>query len=361
MQPERKIRGNKDNQYLDIVVTADPLNLFKPTPAQYRQSFTRPILDNPSDYYLTCVDFSIPLETIPIFTWPVDTTQTDPRISNLIIGIQDAAGAQYPERVIYVPNSNRIAPSPNATAPYFTDLQVNNEWWFVYNISQMITMINTALSAAVTASGIGGTAPYYSWNPVTQLISLTTPSTFPATLAQIFVNSNLQNYLSSFQWYFFLGRNGVPTYFYQVLTPLPAAISSTYTYTEDYVSIALWFDLRKIYVTTSIPTASVMVPSDDNQGIISYLPTIIDYIVNPFNNNTNTIQTIAVYNSGGTYRLTDLTGNSALSNVSLDFWYVDKYGNSRIININPSQEIKIQLGFLKRELYNNDPYSWGGR
>lgn len=62
--------GSSDNIYLNVTVsntTADPLAF---TPAVYNVTYDNPILDKPSDYYMTIVKFEIPLQDLPLFVMP---------------------------------------------------------------------------------------------------------------------------------------------------------------------------------------------------------------------------------------------------------------------------------------------------
>lgn len=352
-----QIEKHKDNTYLNIVI--NPLSSLgaRDTPAVYDENLTIPVLSNPSEYYCSVIRFSLPLDTIPILKFPVDVSQNNPNVSYLVFGIRNALGTMFSEQVIFTPTSNLTAPTPAGSAPFFTNQQAVSDYYNIFSIRAMVNMFNAALSAAVTASGLGVASPYYTYDPNTELFSLTVPQAFQATAASIYMNKYAKNFLSSFE-FFFDSTTFVDDYlYYHVLTYLPPLVGTNYIFYEDYISVALWFDLRKIVITsTTLPVNPESVPSQNpndggrTNGLVSYNPIITDYII-AFDL-TNQIQTVAVYNPTSQYRLVDMSSNSPLNKINLAFYYYDKFGNQFPVYVSPSQQISIKLGFFRKELYN---------
>src|SRR5580693_4917793 len=241
------IENDIDNIYLNIVMTPPPLSTDEIV-ATYDQHLTRPVLDDCSKYYCSIIRFTIPLDNIPILIFPIDTTQTNALLSPLIIGI-NYLDVNYPENVAYQPVNSRGPPTPNASPPYFTNGQLTDYFYWIYSITSVINMFNTALMDAVTAAGLApDLSPMFSFDPVTELISLIVPANFLVTGATIYFNSLMQTFLSSFNLYYMGNGNPQGRDYDMVLNPLPpdSPVGGPYTFTEDYVSINLWFTLRKI-------------------------------------------------------------------------------------------------------------------
>ena len=355
-----------DNIYLNIdvpnTITLDDSFLPPNRQATYDVTLSNPVLTKPADYYLSILRFQVPLDTIPIFSFPLNIWQNNPNLSLLLIGIQVSGGTQYSNFVEYVSTNNLPVPvanpSPPANVPYFTEVDVTNPYYFVYNIQPMINMINTALALGVTQSGIGVTAPYYIYNPITQLISLVVTQTFINTGAQIFMNSPLKTYLNSFYYTSLNDINTGAYLFYQNLATTPfGQTGPTFTYSEEYNSIALWFDIRKIVVqSTSIPvkfeaSPTVTLPqfTTNINGTANTIPIITDYAVSY--DNINDISTVATYNPTAQYRLSDMNGGNTLNRINLSFYWLSKNGYRYPIFISPNQTTSIKIAFFHRSLY----------
>lgn len=331
------------NIYFNAVINPSYNN----APAIYDETLTIPLLDNPSEYYCSVVRFQIPLNAIPFFHFPLDINQNNANVSNLILGIRTAGLVKYAERVIYVPNNNLPVPTTTrVTAPYWTNNQAISDYYNVFSISQMITLFNNTLATAITAAGLVGSTAVYSYNSTTQLITLTVNASFLASGASIFMNDACENFLASFQLY----ENNNPTVgddFYHVIT--------TATTVEDYNAMSLWFDLRRILVTSnSLPVRFESVPAQNEpggigNGLVSYQPILTDFIVAL--DDVNTASCIAVYNPSAQYRLIDMTSHTPINKVQISLLYVDKFGNQFPIKLDSSQSASVKLGMFHKSLY----------
>lgn len=360
--PTTKARPHQDNQYINIVIDANKDIAPDNTPAYYDETLSNAILYNPSEYYCSIIRFSVPLDLVPIFQFKVDVRQNNPIISNYVIGIK-YLGVEYPEKVALEPSSNTPAPVPSGSAPFFNQAQVTSSYYNIFSISSFINMINTALIDSVAASGlILSFAPYYIYNPVTELISLVIDNSFLTSGAEIFMNVYMKQYLSSFNLFFDVNTKSQDYLYYHVLTPFPpnSPVGGPYTYSEDFISIGQWFTLRKLFVTTtSIPINTEVVPAQTTTGSLSgtnnFVPIITDFIID-FNNNTSSIISTAVYNATAQYRLVDMTSNSPLQKINLQFFYEDDDGNQFPIFISPGNQVTCKIGFFKKYLYSNSLY-----
>ena len=297
------------------------------------------------------------MDGIPIFSFPLNINQSNPNVSSLLIGIQTSGGTQYSQNIIYVPETNYPPPVTTAVSPpYYTYNDLISIYYFIYNIQPFITMVNTALAAAVTASGIGVPAPYFIYTPTTQLISLIVTAAFLATGAKIYLNDILEPYFNSFVYYYQYNSTTENLFFFDLsVLPYGSPSGGPYQFTEEYNSLALWFDIRKIVITSgSIPVVPEANPVYSNasygqNGTANYLPIMTDFAVSY--NNIDDVNTILTYNPQAQYRLIDLKSNSPLTRIQLTFYWLSKNGSLYPLYTSPNQVVEVKIGFFKKYLF----------
>jgi len=353
--------NGSDNVYLNILI---PNNIPSTNPfpqaiqAVYDESLTQPVLADPSKYYASIIRFSMPLDTIPFFSFPLDRSQTNANLSQLLIGITNNVGVDFPAFVTYIPQNDY--PPPVTTDPTFSYGQSISPYYFIYSIQPFINMINTALLAAYTASTVGGGAPFYVYNPATQLIGLVVTAGFLATGAKIYMNNYLKNYLDSFPFY---SKNSIQTGAYRYthnLDTLPygAPVGGPYEFLEEYNSLDLWFDIRKIVVTSSslpvIPEASPSFVPDASYGTngsANYSPIVTDFVISY--NNINDVSSVLVYEPSPQYRLVNMSSQSPIQRLNFSFFWLSKNGTLYPVFLSPNNSITMKIGFFKKDLYKN--------
>jgi hypothetical protein len=357
---------NGDNIYVNVTITAalsGILSLY--TPAEYIVSKTIPILDKCDDYYCSIIRFAIPLSSVPLFIMPILPNQTNPNLTPFIIGITTGGINNYPQPVIFYAETNSGIPmSPNP-------IQANSPYYYVYEYQLFITQINTALALAFVASGLTGNCPYFYLNPATEEISLVvdiatfaptaTPTTpMPVPAATIFMNADLQIYLTAFQvisvaplgsfspigkdFLFNLVRFGIDN------TIPPFTIAATQKqFTQEYPVLQLWSSLRKIIVTTnSIPILNEFAPTN-NSGSSILTPILTDFL--PFLDFAGQDRTTAFYSPTSQYRLVDLKSSESLKTIDLKIYWQDINQNIYPLFVNKYQQISLKIGFFKKSLY----------
>lgn len=353
-----KIESTRDNIYLNVIINPDPRNPSKWHPCVYNDNLNIPILSNPSEYYGSIVRFTVPLDGIPLMLFPLDTKQNSPNVSSLFIGVSTPLGVNYSSSVKYVALNSDTIPTPfynPNTGDYFNDSQASLPYYYMYSVNSMIRMINTALNDAFTASGISGPVPFYSYNPVTELISLNVDNAFVTSGATIFINNDLCNYLSSFQWFDNspLGvTNAAHDDFIHSFLDLPN-VAGIHIISQDYTSMSLWFDLRKIIITSnSMPIAPEIVPALGSGGVSTNLQIVTDFAITL--SSTGQVDQVAVYNPTSQYRLIDMTSTNPITRIQFSFQWEDKFGTIYPIYISPLQQASLKMGFFKKSLYKHE-------
>lgn len=224
-------------------------------------------------------------------------------------------------------------------------------------------MINNALSISLVSAGLnfmGAIDALYFYNPVTQLISLMVTKTFITSGYNIVMNCLLKNYLSSFSFKTTSPSGNAPFNLYQqILSPISFLdpVNGPYIFSEEYISLSLWYDLRKIIVTTnSIPitfeSTPTFNPNSNTNGIngtANVTPIITDFIA--VLESANDDGSVAVYQPTSQYRLVNMVGRVPLDRINLQFLWQDKQGNKFPIYISPNQTCTVKLGFFDKGLY----------
>ena len=169
---------------LDVVNTIQPAFTTAQTSQPNRLTFTEvrssPILDNPSDYFLSIIRFSLDTAgSMPLFIPQVELNGVGPNAVNstvyyVSVEYKDASGnrAISKQKVLYVPQSN-IYPPPQV--PITTLNQATDPYYWCNNIQAFICMINEALKLAyldiitqaptgLPATWVAGNEPYMLWN-----------------------------------------------------------------------------------------------------------------------------------------------------------------------------------------------------
>lgn len=354
-----------DNLYLNVVFNHNSLQGQADTLAEYNVTKTIPILDKCSDFYCSIVRFDIPLNSIPLFIMPIVPNQGNPNLTPMTIQI-NYQGNVFVQNLIYSP-TNTIYPAPTQNQV----TQVITPYYYVYTFQNMLDSLNAALQLAYTAfitafpgapQATPATAPFFIFNPISQLISLISSiawTTVGANQALISVNNFMLNYLSGFQviadpnflFHFVienLNNNGYPTNTY----PTPPAYVQI---TQNYDTTVLWVSLRKLLVVTNtIPIANEYVPSyntttGQQNAVANSMPILTDFV--PAIDFANESRSVAYYIPTAQYRLVDMINDLPLYKIDLRIYWEDKVGNLYPLTISPFQQASIKIAFLRKSLY----------
>ena len=133
------------------------------------------VLDDPSEYEMAIVRFSLPLTSIPLFLFKNDIFKVSLKIG----------ASEYTESIVWIPNNN-----------VYDDKNV-------YEIQHLLNMINTAWALAFTtlksANTVASTTPpFMTHSSLTNLITLFVPQTYLTDNIDVYTNSNMHRRLHSF-------------------------------------------------------------------------------------------------------------------------------------------------------------------
>jgi|WetSurMetagenome_2_1015567.scaffolds.fasta_scaffold00833_6 hypothetical protein len=356
--------SDTDNIYVNVVMNHNSIAGNAPSNAVYETSKNIAFLDKPSDYYCSVIRFVIPLDAVPITIMPIVPNQGNPDLGSMIFGIT-VGGIDYPTNLIYTPLSTIPSTGPDQNQQQ----QVITPYYFIFDIQHMIDMMNTALNTSYIAAGSPGALgqPFFQFNPITQLISLIVSNGFIAANANIFCNAIALNFVTGIPTIYNGYNNPIGKDFIFNIFASPIennasgyptntfpTIPQYFQFTEQFVSINLWFALRKLIITTSMPIRSEIVPGFDSStgrqtGQSVSIPILTDFV--PALENTNQPRSIAYYVPTSQYRLIDMIGNDPLYVLGLRIYWVDKQGNTFPLQLSVLQQASVKIGFFKKSLY----------
>lgn len=335
-------------------------------PMEYDITRNSDILSNPADYYCSIIRFDIPLHTIPNLICSVVPNTVSgafplglPNLTTYIFGISHN-GVDYPTQLIYVNTDNNNLSPPLQNQKY----QIVTPYYYMYSFQSLINMVNVALNSSYINSGLaasnpGTSAPFFYFDPATQLLNLVVNDLFTtgSPLAEIFMNTSIIPFFNSLPAKSvnpIPQPNGKDNVF--VLSPIVhpiiyAPIANSFVFAGAYPIMQYWNSSRRlIFTTNNIPIQKEYIPSltsspDEN----TMWPIITDFTLNL--NGAGDNRSIAYYQPTSQYRLVDLLSNAPLRKINIKVYWQDIFGNYNPLLIYAGQTASLKIAFLKKSLY----------
>ena len=359
--------------YYDLdVINNDTTGTNAPLPLSFVETRNSPYLKNPSLYYISVARFQLQTPSLPIFLPQAQINQNN--INKTIYSFTlTYNGFEQQEYVIYVPSdSSQPLPSPPIEFQ-----EISSNYYFIYCYQQWVDMLNTTLQTAWTNLNTkvvlpSPNAPFFEFDPIAQVMILNADAVGYANTAvnqiKIFANAPCFNLLSSFPALYF-GYNNITNgknfqFTVKSINGTNELILPSYTALQMYQegsTTALWNPVQKLCFTTALlPVVNelVAVPrvfnSDSNLfangNNANVQPILTDFVVNY--SPSNTYKPNVEYTPSGEYRLMDLYGNSSLSSIQINVYWVDVFGGQHPFYLNSQCSGSIKLLFRRRD-YNN--------
>ena len=329
-----------DTVYYNISIVNN--NSYK-IPATFNQIQTYPIIDNPSDYYLAVIRFSIPGGAIPIIT-KFDETQY---FVTITFGVDSQVQLVYDPVSIFDGDNN------------------------VYSYNQLCVMINTALSTAFTnLQGMvslppGVTeAPFMKYNNSNYTYALYCQTSYETNNVEIYFNINLYKFFDNF-YVTETGQKSITNKDYKfnivdlhnnMITSDPnnSNISSTnpyYIFDQEYSTLYNINNTQNItFKSCLFHTSSEYSPSSVNQ-VPSNEKILIDFEPLVSFNDPSAFRGILQYYPQGVYRLITMTCNEPLRNIDLQLSYKTKLNQVYPLFVPKNSSISVKLAFIRKCLY----------
>jgi hypothetical protein len=331
----------------------------------FNQMRSKPYLDNPSDYEVTIIKFNLDSNSFPnqivqpLVGVPVNNDGSYDTVYSIYVGTERI-------NITWVPADMTLrANPPTSGLELVTKEMITNEYFYNYSYQYFLDRINII---------IGKLNIFFRFNPVTGLISLN--GKYPLNGLQgsnIYVNEQLYNLLAGFQYQYYYDKYGIDTPVYQLLAtqvqdvignlvyekvepqytsfntaPLTNTFNSIITI-QSYPSTQLWNPVVSIVFTSK----SLAVVADDEAK-----PYIYGLNPNPPVGNSNVSINLFEYSLGRradpvinfvnfVYLFKSLVSNDPESDLNLETFWKDDYGNLHPFFIESGSNFNLKLMFRK--------------
>ena len=367
--------SNSDVIYVDCSIPTPEDLGNQAVPATYNVTYDQAILDNPRDYFMAVVKFSIPLQNVPLIIFPVNPNSGFTQVSPIEVGVSTTASpyTQFVENLIWVPRN--LLPQPvNQNNP---NKQIVTDYYYLFDYDHFADLVTTALVTAWTNAGSPGGAiaePYFFWDSDSNKFKWGTTIDFPDAGYTIIYNQNFKSLVKGFHDIFDEG------YYRLVITPSPGLVPSgkgipqntgtpaapagpawdsrlfyplnTIFISPSYVPLDYFNSLRRIVITSnSLPAQKEYFPvaGERQTGIPNTLGVISDFQVD-IQNFPGAQTGIALFDAE-IYRLIDLVSDHPMRKIDLALFWLDRFNNLYPIFLTVGESINIKLGFFNKELF----------
>lgn len=342
--------------YYNVVIAN---NTQQPIQAKFNEVRNEGIVPIPENYSLIVTRFIVGTQTVPIFFMPIAPfPNLNPDLSTLSITLT-YSGIDFQVFLIYSALNSFSPPNPPTVD--------NPDWEFapyygVFSFQQLLDMLNTALATAFTALKFffplapPTQAPYFTFDPVTELISLFCQQLYDPVVAgaptiEIWLDSEMYSFFENFET-FFAGYDQLAGKDYQFVIKnnnnnIPASPMAYYEFKQEYRTLYNWTSFRNIvFLTGNVPVKYEYIPITNNLGSQvgdNYLPILTDF--QAVDTSPSDYRGYVQYIPSGEYRRTDLKGTEPLKTFDISVFWEDKLGNLFPLLVPPLDSISIKMLF----------------
>lgn len=359
-----------DQVYYNVLISNTPTGKdYQSIPAEYSETRTIPVIDKPTDYYLSVVRFSVPMNNVPIFIFQTEngSTQTDPNLGSYSVCLTDSGGNNSQQKLTFYPSQLyvNVPPPPSQNPPTYT--QALSPYYYVFDISHMLDMINVALVQAEAALPpvAGRDPPFFVYDATTKLVSLKAQEayydTFSPGAVRIWANIPILRFVSEIPIVSVteLAVAFEKQFYFKVYNTGNNSDGTILTMTQETPSLSLWNDVTSVVFTTGrIPINQEAVPVEANtsdfmvksqQGIPNCRPVLTDFEI--IAQDDANLRTTLQYVPTGPYRLVDLMSDMPLRALDVQVWWQDRSNQLHKITIGAGQHLTMKLLFVKKEYF----------
>ena len=338
--------------------------------SQIQSNNTLPILAIPEDYVGSIIRFAVPCFNIPLIQFIVQTPITIPAdVNKGIYSFTLEYNGTFSSQTfyIYIPQVENIPPP--STPSQFQDF--SSEYYFLYNYGEWIVYQNTALKTAFTelqtlvapalATAI---APFFNYDPITQLISLYADKNFfdqnlPAPFVKIYFNNVSEQYFNGFIFNdVAIGvANGADSYFkirnFNNLNISPVN-NDLIIFSQEFVSLGYLSPLKNIIISTNMNIVSEIFFISNTSALqnSAYLNVITDFIPDLSNGQEAGIGSkIFIYNAPSLFRVFNFVDKNPLYSIGLTINWTDTLNNIYPLTLSKGTVASIKMMFIKKSFF----------
>lgn len=363
------IKRQNDRIYYNIRIGHQPGT--GASPAIYREELTQSIVENPSDYYLSIIRFTIPTQEIPIFQADIQPFPNT-NLNNTVYSVTLNYGANTSGQ-IFIQYTSTTAHAEQSRPLTLNHPNVDKTaYYYIYTYTEFLLQINTALAAAFAAlpgKPGGALAPYFIYDENIEKISLVAQRLYydvalgVGNYIEIYSNLQLFNFLDGIPTFYF-GDNQINGEDNQYLIrdkrnnyyqPPDVAVVTPPAYfimTQEYNTLPNWNSFKSlVLVSNLLPIIQEYVPrvSGQNQGVVNSQGILKDF--EPLIELGPEARTSVQYQINGPYQLINLNSDSPLTKIDISIYWVNKLGDQYLLLIPYDQVVTLKMVFIKKSTF----------
>ena len=362
--------------YYDVIISNLSTKDDKPTQASFNQARSTPYLQDPSQYYLSIIRWSLDTYSLPIFVPTmapnagIDGHDANETIYTITLQYGDELVRQP---IIFIPQ-DKDAEVPVAPGLLNGVQQNSGGYYNVYNYAYLIWLVNTALSTcfaelALVAPLPTDKAPFLTFDPTSKIAIMNCAlDGFGVDTAggpvDIYFNTNLAGLFSSFPFerskVFNRGRNfkfltdtlGVSTIMLYPPDVVPEEQYKVIQVYQENSTIATWNPVASLAIMSNTlgviqnidgkPTLyynNVLINGTGNNSVSSNL--ITDFIADSYQPNV-------IYVPSAEFRRIELVGTNPLTNLDISIYWKNRIGEYLPFYLPAGGTATIKIMFEKR-------------
>lgn len=335
--------------------------------AEIDTTYDTAILHNASENMCAVVSFTLPMQNLPLFVFPVEPNQTpNVNVSTLQVGVchnmvqanvdagQAVAVTSYTTPLTWVPQKmGQIMPIQNQTR------QVITPYYYCYSFEHFVNLVNDAIDTTYTLAGSPGLSkPEFSYDDALKTFTWTIPTAFSgnvvasATGWSVCWNEDFDNLVNNFNTI----ENGDLYILEDTNSALTNTVGTDIILSQDYPTTDYFNSAERILVTTtSIPIAQELFPGPTGQyqGLSNRETILVDVNLD-FDNNVTSQRSILKYvNSTDMLQMNDMISTLPVQRIGVKFRWVDSLNNVYDIPVSKNEVVTCKIGFYNKKLLLN--------
>jgi hypothetical protein len=364
--------------YYDVTVYNNSVG-GAPIDLQFTESRTAPFLTDPSQYYVSIIRFHLDTvpSSLPLFIPQIQTGQSNVNLTvySFTLKYKTFEKQTY---VTFAPQ-NQFSSTPSAPT---TKQDMSNDYYFMYSFSAVVDLFNAALSSCfddlndlvVAGSDALPTTycPWIQYDPSTSSMIFNCDklgySQDLANPISIYFNTPTANLFASFQMtnMGFTGITNGKNYKLNVQNDFETNVLELPDYNaiqiyEEYPAVSGWSPIKSvIFTSSSLPVESTIVGVPKQFGALSgdssvsstssnmSLPIITDFSIS--STNGKDFYPAIDYVASGNYRMIDMFGHNAQTQLQLSVYWSDHYNNIYSFKLASQTSCNIKIMFRKKTL-----------
>jgi hypothetical protein len=359
-----------DVVYLDVVVTninSGNSSNYTKIPAEYNEARTIPYLYNPNEYFGSIVQFTLDNTDTPVLEVQIEPDQSNANLTIYNVGLSYGASNIIIPITYISQNNTAVQPLPPSAFPNGIQ-DVSTGYYNIYSYSYFCQLVNTAFGVALSqlialepAIPIGTPSPFITFNPTTNLFSITIDPIYSqdgSPHINIFFNNALYYLFYSFS----ASRTAIgPNTYFELIINSTSSTTDTggnLILLQERNSTNLWDQISSICITSQtipIVRSQTLAPALFYEGglvpnVNNSLtqPILLEYSVENSEYNRN-----ITYNPTAQYKTFCLNSDPPLFNFDVKFWYRSTVGILRPLALNSGATMSVKIGFFKRSKHSH--------